>query len=79
MLSKSRDRPWSAGHGDAHSTVRLPAAGKKGAHSGFPVESSFKGWSTECARNKRSYGKLCYDWKCTTATAKAQRSYGDGD
>ena len=51
MLSNSRDRPWSAGHGDGHSTVRLPAAGKKGAHSGFPVESGDQSWLARCTRN----------------------------
>ena len=51
MLSKSRDRPWSAGHGDAHSTVRFPTAGKKGAHNGFPAESGDQNWLAGCARN----------------------------
>ena len=46
------DKTESAGHDGASTTVRLPAARKKGAHSGFPVESSFKGWSTRCTRNR---------------------------
>ena len=51
MLSKSRDRPWSAGHDDAHSTVRLLAAGKKGAHNRFPAESGDQSWLARCTRN----------------------------
>ena len=44
----------SVGHGDAHTTVRLPAAGKKDAYSGFPAESSCKGWLVGCAMRRRS-------------------------
>ena len=51
MLSKSRDRLWSADNDDAHSMVRLPAAGKKGAHSGFPAESGDQSRLAGCARN----------------------------
>jgi len=82
--SKSKDAPWSAGHGDAHSTAVLPAARKKGAHSGFPMESSFKGWSAGCARSKWSYDRLCYDWyalwrrhKLNGATAASSGKIGE--
>ena len=35
-------------------TVRLPAARKKGAHSRFPAKSSDHSWLARCARSKRS-------------------------
>ena len=34
--SKSKDAPWSAGHGDAHSTAVLPAARKERCAQRFP-------------------------------------------
>ena len=51
MSSKSRDRPWNAGRGEARSTVVRPAVRKKGMDSEFLAESSIKEGSTERARN----------------------------
>ena len=53
-MIKERGAPWSAGHDGASTTVRLPAAGKKDAHCGLSMESSYKGWSTRCAMSMQS-------------------------
>ena len=78
MLIKSRDRSWSAGHGDAHTTVRLLATGKKGTHSGFLMKSSFKGWSTRCVRNRQSSDDALLRLVCAEEAMRARRSYGGG-
>ena len=52
MSSKSRDRPWNAGHGEARSMVVRPAVRKKGVDSEFSMESSVKDGLAEHARNQ---------------------------
>ena len=79
MLSRSKSSPESSGHDGTPATVRLPATRKKGVDSGVPVEASVKDGSAECARNQRSCGKHYRGLEGATATAKAQRSYGNGD
>ena len=53
--------------------------GKKGAHCGFPAESSFKGWSTGCARSKQSSDDALPRLVCAEEAMRARRSSGDGD
>ena len=48
----------------------LPAARKKSDEWRFPTKSSDQDWFAECARNQRSYGKLCRGCEGATATAK---------
>ena len=78
MLSRSKSSPESSGHDDTPATVRLPATRKKGVDSGFPMEASIKDGAVECTRNQRSCGKRYRGLEGATATAKAQRSYGNG-
>ena len=78
MLSRSKSSPERSGHDDTPATVRLPAARKKGVDSGFSVEASVKDSLAECGRNQRSCGKRYRGLEGATATAKAQRSYGNG-
>ena len=78
-MSKSNGSPESAGHDGASTTVRLPAKRKKGAHSGFPVESGTKTRLARCARSRRSWNKLYRNGGGTAATANARQSSGDGD
>ena len=59
--------------------MRLPAAGKKDAHRGFPAESSFKGWSTRCVRNRRSSDDSLLRLVCAEEAMRARRSSGGGD
>ena len=73
------DKTESAGHDGASTTVRLPAARKKGVHSGFPVESNTKTQLARCARSRRSWNKLCQNGGGTTVTANARQSSDDGD
>ena len=56
---RSRKLPELAGHGDAHSTVMLSTARKKGNAQRFSVESGFKDWSAGFAKSRRSYDMLC--------------------
>ena len=50
-----------AHRGALATTVRLPAAGKKGAHSRFPANSSDQGWLVGFARRRRSWDRLGCD------------------
>ena len=78
-MSKSNGSLESAGHDGASKTVRLPAARKKGVHSGFPVESDTKTQLARCARSRRSWNKLCQNGGGTMVTANARQSSDDGD
>ena len=40
MLSNDKDTPLSSSHGDAHTTVKLPAARKKTMNDEFTAKSS---------------------------------------
>ena len=73
-MSKSKGSLESAGHDGASTTVRLPAARKKGVHSGFPVELDTKTHLARCARSRRSWNKLCQNGGGTMVTANARRS-----
>ena len=48
------DKTESAGHDGASTKVRLLAARKKGAHSGFPVKSDTKTQLARCTRSRQS-------------------------
>ena len=61
-LSRGRGAPWSSGHDETGSRVRLLAARKKSAHREFPVKTSDKSRLVGCASSKRSYDKLCSGW-----------------